>query len=335
MKSNHDMDELIASYLTEGLDTTQWNDLNKWIQASDEHGKYFRDMREIWFSSISASDTKRFNKAKAYKHFLACTGKSEKKKNFLLGRPFRYAAAVAVLLIIVSYASYQMGGEVIKNQFSEVVIEAPLGSRSKTFLPDGTLVWLNAGSKITYSQGFGVNERKIQLSGEGYFEVTKNEKLPFNVQTKELGVNVLGTKFNFRNYEEDEEATVSLLEGKVSATNLIKENKTVQLAPDQIIFLNKKNGNMRITTVLAQNTAEWTKGYLFFDEELLPDIVKELERSYGVTIHITDPSLNAYRFYGSFVRREQTIEEVLELLASTHKLIYDKHGNEIVLSSIH
>jgi ferric-dicitrate binding protein FerR (iron transport regulator) len=333
MENRQDIDDLIATYLSQGLDTTQENELNEWIHVSDENDKYFRDMREIWFSSISASDTTRFDKEKAYKHFLFRTGKLQQTKKFSW-RPFRYAAAVAALLIIVSYASYRRGGEVIKNQFSEVVIEAPLGSRSKTLLPDSTVVWLNAGSKMSYSQGFGVSERKIRLSGEGYFEVAKNEKLPFAVQTNELDVAVLGTKFNFRNYEEDEEATVSLLEGKVSATNLIKDNKNVQLSPNHKIFLNKKNGEMRIAKAEVQNIVEWTKGYLFFDEELLPDIIKELERSYGVTIHLTDPSLNTYRFYGNFARKEQTIEEILELLASTHKLIYSKHGKEIELSSI-
>ena len=73
---------------------------------------------------------------------------------------------------------------------------------------------LNAGSKIVYSQGFGVDDRNLSLEGEGYFEVTKNEKIPFVVETRELNLKVLGTKFNFKNYPEDEEVTVNLMEKK-------------------------------------------------------------------------------------------------------------------------
>ena len=122
--------------------------------------------------------------------------------------------------------------------------------------------------------------------GEGYFEVRRNEKLPFFVKTKDLQLQVLGTKFNFRDYPEDHEVVVSLLEGKVELNNLLKKEKEAILAPDERAILNKTNGRMTVETVTASNASQWTDGYLFFDEELLPDIVKELERSYLSLIHI-------------------------------------------------
>jgi ferric-dicitrate binding protein FerR (iron transport regulator) len=289
-------------------------------------------MREIWFSAISASDAGTFNKEQAYQRFLLRAGIRKAKK--FSWRPVIYAAAAIALLFITSYTAYWQGGEQLKSRFSDVVIEVPSGSRTKMFLPDGTLVWLNAGSKITYSQGFGVSERKVHLQGEGYFEVTKDEKLPFGVQTNELYVYVLGTKFNFRNYPDDKEASVSLLEGIVLASNRVKKGKDVRLMPDQEVFLNKKSGEMHVSVINAQHTTEWTNGFLFFDEILLPDIVKELERSYNVSIRIADPALNTSRFYGNFIRKEQSIEEVLDLLATTNKLKYSKNGKEIILHSI-
>jgi ferric-dicitrate binding protein FerR (iron transport regulator) len=328
------IEELIAACLTRKLSPEEGDALNEWIHASEENRVYFLNMREIWFSSMSASGSRRFNKEQAFKRFQLRTGTGKGKGKKSAWRPVVYAAAVVALLLIVSYTAYWQGGEQLKNRFADIVIEAPSGSKTKIVLPDGTLVWLNAGSKIMYSQGFGVSERNVDLLGEGYFEVTKNEKLPFGVQTKELSIDVLGTKFNFRNYPDDEEATVSLLEGKVLASNRVKKDKDIRLLPDQRIFLNKKSGEMRIVTVMARNTAEWTNGYLFFDEVLLPDIVKELERSYNVTIRIVDPTLNTFRFYGNFVRKEQSIEEVLELLASTHKLKYRKNGKDILLYAI-
>ena len=112
---------------------------------------------------------------------------------------------------------------------------------------------------------------------------------------------------------------------------LLKKEKEAILAPDERAILNKTNGRMTVETVTASNASQWTDGYLFFDEELLPDIVKELERSYNVTIRIANDSLNTFRFYGNFVRREQSIQEVLDALASTEKIQYKIEERNITI----
>ena len=106
---------------------------------------------------------------------------------------WRYAAIIAVILAVGCF-SYWQGGVNVKDTFADISVEAPLGSRTKLYLPDGTLVWLNAGSRMTYSQGFGVDNRMIELEGEGYFEVTKKEGATFIVQTHGYDVVVKGTK---------------------------------------------------------------------------------------------------------------------------------------------
>ena len=152
------------------------------------------------------------------------------RQEFRLSALWRYAAIIAVILAVGCF-SYWQGGVNVKDTFADISVEAPLGSRTKLYLPDGTLVWLNAGSRMTYSQGFGVDNRKVELEGEGYFEVQRNEKLPFFVKTKDLQLQVLGTKFNFRDYPEDHEVVVSLLEGKVELNNLLKKRKKLSLHP--------------------------------------------------------------------------------------------------------
>lgn len=339
MKSTNthiEIDELIATYLSQGLESEKLSELENWLKASPENQKHFQQMREIWFSAISANEEERYNKEEAYNRFLNRTRQipqEEKTVKKLSLHKFFYGAAAVALLCLISFASYRTGTEQVKKQFAEMVVEAPLGSKTRLYLPDGTLVWLNAGSTITYSQGFGVEERKLKLSGEGYFEVTRNKQLPFEITTKELQLRVLGTKFNFRNYPEDEEVSVSLLEGKVSLRNYLKNDALCYLEPDQKAILNKKNGKLMVSASEARYTAEWTNGFLFFDEELLPDIIKELERSYNVKIYIEDESLKTFRFYGNFVRKEQTIQEILEMLASTGKLEYRIEGKTVRLSS--
>ena len=112
---------------------------------------------------------------------------------------------------------------------------------------------------------------------------------------------------------------------------LLKKEKEAMLAPDERAILNKTNGRMTVETVTASNASQWTDGYLFFDEELLPDIVKELERSYNVTIRIANDSLNTFRFYGNFARREQSIQEVMDALASTEKIKYKIETRKITI----
>ncbi len=334
-EENKHIDELIANYLTEGLDKNALDELKTWIAASAENQQYFIRQREIWFSAVSREAASVYDKDKAFENFRNRVEsqkeiQSTSRRGFSLSALWRYAAVVAII-IAVGCISYWQGGGNVKDTFADISVEAPLGSKTKLYLPDGTLVWLNAGSRMTYSQGFGVDNRKVELEGEGYFEVKRNEKIPFFVKTKDLQLQVLGTKFNFRDYPEDHEVVVSLLEGKVGLNNLLREEKEAVLSPDERAVLNKANGLLTVESVTASNASQWTDGYLFFDEELLPDIAKELERSYNVKIHIANDSLKTFRFYGNFVRREQNIQEVLEALASTEKMQYKIEERNITI----
>ena len=334
-EENKHIDELIANYLTEGLDKNALDELKTWIAASAENQQYFIRQREIWFSAVSREAASVYDKDKAFENFRNSVEskkeiQSTSRRGFSLSALWRYAAVVAII-IAVGCISYWQGEVNVKDTFADISVEAPLGSKTKLYLPDDTLVWLNAGSRMTYSQGFGVDNRKVELEGEGYFEVKRNEKIPFFVKTKDLQLQVLGTKFNFRDYPEDHEVVVSLLEGKVGLNNLLREEKEAVLSPDERAVLNKANGLLTVESVTASNASQWTDGYLFFDEELLPDIAKELERSYNVKIHIANDSLKTFRFYGNFVRREQNIQEVLEALASTEKMQYKIEERNITI----
>lgn len=189
--------------------------------------------------------------------------------------------------------------------------------------------WSGLMRILSYAQDFGINERSLNLSGEAYFEVTRNEEIPFKVHTEELDVKVLGTKFNFRNYKDDLEAKVCLLEGKVALNTRQKE--TV-LHPDQQALLDKKTGKLSVSGTKAAYSAEWTNDRLYFDEVLLSDIIKELERSYDVKITVADDTLNTIRFYGNFRKREQSIQEIMNVLSSTDKMTYTINGKNIVIT---
>lgn len=327
------VNDWIIGYLTNSLTPEDMQSLQEWLNASEKNRKYFSDMQEVWIAASDETDDMDFNKERAYQLFLKQTEANgrqgtNKRKAFQL-RPWMYAAAMIIVVFICGTIAFQTGKSVIRNQLTQISIEAPYGSKTKLYLPDGTLVWLNAGSKMSYAQDFGINERALNLTGEAYFEVTRNEHIPFKVHTNELDVKVLGTKFNFRNYQDDLEAKVCLLEGKVA---LNTQQKETILHPDQQALLDKKTGNLLISSTKAAYSAEWTNDRLYFDEALLPDIVKELERSYNIKITIADAALNSVRFYGNFRRKEQSIREIMDVLSSTDKMTYTIEGKNIVIT---
>ena len=144
--------------------------------------------QELWFSALVADDSCAYNVDKAFDRFVSRT---QQKRRTVFNIPkIVYGAAAVILLLIASTISYWWGERQLQNQFADILVETPLGAKTKLILPDSTLVWLNAGSKIVYSQGFGVKDRHLRLNGEAYFEVRKNEKLPCNderIECKSIG----------------------------------------------------------------------------------------------------------------------------------------------------
>lgn len=296
-----------------------------------ENGRFIPESedREFWFSTLVADDSHDYDVNKAFDRFVSRTHK-ERRRVFPLSRIF-YGAAAVVLVLVVSSISYWYGRQQVESQFADVSVEAPLGAKTRLVLPDGSLVWLNAGSKIIYSQGFGVRDRNLWLNGEAYFEVEKNEKLPFAVTTKELDVTVLGTKFNFRNYDDDEEVTVDLLEGKVQLENHVKTMDKCYLSPSEKVTLNKQTGDMVIIPSKTENVKEWTNDKLLFDEMPLRDIVRELNRIYDVNICIMDDQLADVCFYAQFDKKVHSIYHVLDIITATNRLEYKMEGDKILL----
>ena len=287
---------------------------------------------ELWVSSAVADDTQQYDVDQAFERFRKRTGLDQSgKQSYKWYRTWSVAAVAIVLLGLITVTAYWQGSRQIQSNFSDIVVEAPLGSKTKLTLPDGSTVWLNAGSKMVYSQGFGVSDRRLAFQGEGYFEVEKNDEMPFLVQTHDVNVTVVGTKFNFRNYPEDEEAVVELLEGKVALENQLKEEAVRYLSPNEKMVLHKATGKMDITSAKVKEATLWTENILLFDEDLLPDIVRKLERSYHVRIEIENEDLKQARFYGQFNQLEQNIYEVLDMLVETGRLEYQEKDKVIYL----
>lgn len=328
------IDELISTFLAEGLEAGVLEELKAWIAESEENRVHFMKCQEIWFSAVQEQEGKYYDQEKAFELFEKRVEKqkAEKRKARIPVWRGLYKYAVAILLFgFISYFSYQKGENSLRNALAEIEVEAPSGSQTRLHLPDGTTVLLNSDSRITYAQDFGVNSREVTLQGEGYFEVAHNQKIPFYVKTEDVQVRVLGTKFNFRDYPEDGEVVVSLIEGKVALKNKIRQEADLVLMPDEQMVLDKKEKVMKKESMNAQAVLQWAEGCLSFDETPLLEVAKILERSYDVEIEFTEESLKELRFYGNFNRTKQGLNDILNALSATGKVHYMLKGEKIVL----
>ncbi|MDR1200517.1 MAG: FecR domain-containing protein [Tannerellaceae bacterium] len=236
----------------------------------------------------------------------------------------RYAAVI--LLAIGLFSLYQYYG----NKLSEpeyACFEAPIGQRARLSLPDGTIVWLNAGSKLEYPSDFSAENRNVNLDGEGYFEVFGNEKYPFTVQTALSEIKVLGTKFNVKSYKR-ETSFITLLEGKVGITTSDKRNK-LTLKPNEQVSISEANGKITLSRqIKTEEVKAWIFGEFAYVNQPLSGIARDLERQFNVKISIPDRQLSEDLFTTKSTYNE-TLIQFLDRLKETRELDYEMEGNNI------
>jgi transmembrane sensor len=206
-------------------------------------------------------------------------------------------------------------------------IEIPFGGQYQVNLPDGTRIWLNAGSSLRYPTRFSVKERKVELSGEAYFEVAKNKALPFRVLTGKQVVEVLGTHFNVKAYIDESAVKTTLLEGSIKVTEN-QSSVSKLLKPGQQSVL--ANNNLKISEADTEEAIAWKNGLFLFNDQNLDEIMLQVSRWYGVTVIFNDSSIKKQIFSGS-ISRFQNISQLLEVLESTGSVHFKIGGRRITV----
>ncbi|HEY4335196.1 MAG TPA: FecR domain-containing protein, partial [Puia sp.] len=263
-------------------------------------------------------------------------------------RKTRWLAAAAIILAAAA-ALYLLKPTTTNNEFNTVTTRP--GSRSKVQLPDGTTVWLNADSRLSYK----VNNttREVQLTGEAYFDVAKDKNHPFRVHTATVDVLVLGTSFNVRSYSKEYNTETSLFQGSVEVTLRNNPDKKIILHPEEKITVH--NNEATVTSIKTKpDPADadqplitvgkihrqqkdssiietlWTKNQLYFDDRTLEEIGFMLERWFAIRVTITDDSLKLRRFTGNF--EEETLPEVMEALRISSDFHYTIGKKELIIT---
>jgi hypothetical protein len=240
-----------------------------------------------------------------------------------------------------SFIDYQsnQGEVIVRKDSNEEIIEnadhtkeavlnqvaVPFGQRQKILLSDGTLVHLNAGSRLTFPSTFSGSTREVYLNGEGFFEVHKNEKVPFIVKTDHINIQVLGTKFNVSAYDDEQETSAILVEGKVNVSqkNKLFANKQYILAPGQGCFYSVVEKNSLVKEVDVNEYILWKDGLYNFKNQALSEVVNRVHKYYNLSIKIEGPLLANTMVSGKLVLSDD-VNEVMQYLSKTMEVRFEK-----------
>ena len=277
-------------------------------------------------------------------HNLPDEGQKEKMKNNLLNRinaeedfvrrvrinrkqEFLHAflLAASILVVAMSVVFLILGDR----QIHEYEVVAERGQKSSVTLPDGSHVWLNSASRITYTSDFNKKNRNITLEGEAYFDVAKNKKIPFVVNASEMSITAVGTEFNVRNYSDEDEVCTTLVEGKVIASTL---GCDISLTYGQEAVLNRNSGEMSFAVVSDLNhMVPWRSNEMLLDGESLDNLSRILSRMYNVDVYFENDSIKTYTYTGLI--RNNSLQNVLELVSNTSPVAYGIYDDKIVFTT--
>jgi ferric-dicitrate binding protein FerR (iron transport regulator) len=286
------------------------------------------------------------------------TERQKRNKRKLNGYAWGLRAAAVLIIGLISSGIFYMRSkqELLSRQWH--TISTPFGAKTKITLPDSSSIWLNAGSRIQYSNEFGIKAREVHLSGEAFFDVTHNPDALFLVKTSELTIKSYGTAFNVKSYPEEGTIETTLIEGSIGVTRTSVDERSrdeVLLEPNQRVVYYRKtkalesetsseetkenagpsssaSGKQKTTYLISKGIdtneyTSWKDGTMFISGENLEDLAVKLERKYDVNIHFETESLKRLRFTGSL--ENETVEQVIHAIGIAAQIDYEVEDRDI------
>ena len=279
--------------------------------------------------------------------------RAEKQKGFKWLWITSSAVASLLVFFIVFYKWESNADKKKELVVAQNTVSTRRGSKSKIQLPDGTMVWLNADSKVVYDENFRGDFREVHLEGEAFFDVVKDKARPFIIHTKAIDIKVLGTAFNVRAYETERSTETSLFRGEVEVTLHSNPEKRIVLKPNEKLLVNnkipqliaggnKKKGKLHVTepniTIANVHFEDkdssaletlWIKNKLVFDAESLEQVAQKIERWYDAKVIINNEELKHMEYSGIF--DNESVEQVIEALHITGNFNYKITKNVVTI----
>lgn len=319
-------ENILIKYLDGTLTDEERTRVDDWVAESTENEKL---LEQVYFT-LQVTDRLRVMESvdseMALVRFKSRVRKQNKKVSFRRSLQFmqRVAAILFIpVLVLSAYFFMQTGKEKVRM----VEVRTNPGVVSTFELPDGSKVWLNAGSSLKYPENFWPECRLVELTGQGYFEVTKNPEKPFIVKVDPVySVEVLGTRFDVSAYNDDDVVSTTLVEGSVKLNIAQAGGKIVHqiLKPDEKADFTRVGGKLSITSVNADNKVAWRNGEIIFKNTPMGQVLKTLRRHYNVQFNVKDRDVLNAIITARF--KNEQLPQVMEYikLASDIKFKIDK-----------
>lgn len=323
-----DIRELSILYFEGRIAKADENLLFDYLQQSSDNKAQFSLWEKEWLASdnvsvYTAHEWKRFQcRIRTQEAIIPMLTPSKRKL-------WKKVAAVAAIIIITSGGTLGTWKTISFLQPDTFfAFESPYGEKSKMILSDGTVVWLNAGSTLKYSDKFNFGNRRVELIGEAYFEVTKKNGTSFVVQTHGYDVVVKGTRFNISAYPDDLFITTTLLEG---AVEILYEKKPILLSQGESIRLELTSNKFTRSHINIYQSNAWFENRIEYDDITLKELIAKLSRQYDVNIHLKSNQTAEKRFRIS-LRNRETIGEVMTALQEIIPITVERKDKDIYIS---
>jgi transmembrane sensor len=325
-----DNDQLIASFLSGNITPSEREELQQWQNLSAENKKAFDDSVKVWANcpqQLTQSQIEQ-DMLLIQRRIIAQSALQLKHDRVIMR--FLRVAAILIGPVMLAVGWYIGNADFSTKEVAWNTVTAPKKHVAACTLADGTEVWLNAGSTLSYPSIDPSDKREVKLTGEGYFKVTKNAKKPFFVITKQATVKVLGTMFNMKAYPAEAQIVTTLEDGSVEFFAQNSGTAPLRLRPGEQAVYNTSNGKTEINIVDASRFSAWRSDKFIFKDADLKTIITELERLYDIKIYIKNPRLEKLRFRGMF-SYDQDLLDAFETLRRSVKLNYTIKGREVWL----
>ncbi|MEG0519095.1 MAG: DUF4974 domain-containing protein [Bacteroidales bacterium] len=321
-------DNLLIKYFKGEAGESEIDSIIAWVNNSQQNKDYFAHSKAIW--DLSGKEPIIRNNA----------APAKRTKTIFRILYFSSAAAIIILLSLNLFlehtANISAPATVVKNIADNIVtIYTTKGVKGKVILPDSTTVWMNSDSKISYPVHFEPNKRDVNMSGEIYFEVKKDSTRPMYVNTnKNLKVEVKGTSFVIKSYNNDNESKTTLFNGSIVLhykDTKGKTEKTIRIKPQESIVCNDRNTIPILTRPKDINKEiAWRDGQLLFENTPMKEAIKILERWYGVSFIIHNHTIYNYKLTSTF--HSESITQVLDLMKYCMPLKFEVKNNVVILN---
>lgn len=308
---------IIIKHLAGEASSEETAELFQWIGADPANRNEFAACKKAWALTSQTSE----DPGTAWQQLSATILPGKKPKSFSI-RPWM-AVAGFLLLFALGMATgllVRQGSPSRQAYAGDTRLDVPLGQMSNVTLPDGTVVRMNSGTRLKYSNTYRSGDRTIFLEGEAFFDVVKDSSHPFIIRTGAVDFRVYGTSFNVQAYPGDKLTNATLVEGSMG---VVGKNgvEMARLVPGQNAAFNGAEGKLEVSKVSLNLYTSWKDGLITFSNEKLKDIAKKIERWYNVEIIIKNEKLGNEPYMGT-IMKNKPVDQILQVFSLTSSLRY-------------